>query len=282
MRGWFITVLVFWSLKASALELSVSASPPAPLGQWQEVTVQASFGPEASQLELEELEPSALYLEASPPQLSHRGQKWQQTWTWRALASEAGSFEVGPFKVNYLAGDKGQTAQAPAVTLKVQGTMPQDLPGSLGPVLPPFEPKYLIWALSAFWVLGLPLAFGLAQRRKGTAPKRLSPAQSALNRLTALQEQLDQGELKGFHVGLSEILKDYLSEAFNKPIKGQTTEEFLAAARSFAELSAEEKKALGAYFQLADQVKFAQYDPGRTLSAEALNEARRLIEQGAP
>lgn len=281
MRGWFwLLGLCCLAPGLQALELRSEGGGQAPLGQWAEVRLQAWASAEEEGLDLEPPVAEGLYLEEPRREIRFEAGRWQTTWTWRALASEAGDYAVGPFEVTYRTPSGPQRAQAPKVSLEVVGEPPAKLPKSLGPLKPRFEPKYLIWSLSGFFALGLPLAFGLARRRIAPAQPPQSPADKALDRLDRLREQLEQGDLKELHVGLSEVLKDYLSEAFGKPVKGQTTEEFLASARRFEELNPKQRQALGAYFQLADQVKFAQYDPGRTLSAEALAQARELVEQG--
>lgn len=150
----------------------------------------------------------------------------------------------------------------------------------------------LLWKPIVFGLLGLALLITLiiwlVKRKKKTpvkiAPKVIIPAyKTALERLSSLEEQKlwQQGEVKQFHVLLSEILREYIEGQFKIPALEQTTDEIMQSAR-YTDWDEELKQELRRNLFLSDMVKFAKEKPVASDNERALKFAFDFVIKTKP
>ncbi len=133
----------------------------------------------------------------------------------------------------------------------------------------------LVLAIVVYWLLKRP-----RNRRKIRETVRTkSPQLLAIEQLAALESQRlwERGALKAYYTELSRIVREYLERQYGFPALESSTEEVLQGAqRAVPSLLYDPLKAL---LQWCDLVKFAQATPPAHYHAQAMREARRLVEQ---
>ena len=117
--------------------------------------------------------------------------------------------------------------------------------------------------------------------RRTAARARETAYDRAAARLDRLRRQglPDAAALDAWYVELSDIVRRYIEARFGLKAPERTTEEFLAEAGRSAALSPPHKELLSAFLERCDRVKFARYSPGAGESEEALNLARRFLDE---
>lgn len=149
--------------------------------------------------------------------------------------------------------------QAPGITMGpgAGGAAPTPAPihDIVGPI--PFFSAPL-WVIVAV-LLAVAVAGGLfwwfAGRKK---PKPLTPRESALRELARLRSSLSEGTDHAFGVGVSDVLRRFLSEALGLAAPRQTTEEFLESLRGSLRFVPAEQEALAEFLHHSDYLKYAQ------------------------
>ena len=147
------------------------------------------------------------------------------------------------------------------------------------------------WWLLAPWLL-LAAAVGAGayylRRRMRTRPvaevakPKVPPRPHRLVALEALDELersslLERGEVKTWHVRVSEIVRTYVEGQLEVPALEMTTGELVAGLREAA-LGNRITDGFHAFLARCDLVKFAKLRPGAEASREALGVARSLVE----
>ena len=111
------------------------------------------------------------------------------------------------------------------------------------------------------------------------------PWAEALNLLKELRNALKEHKLNN-QVCLSkltDIVRNYLENRFNKKVASQTTTEFLSSLeKEKSPLSNEHKQFLKEFLQAADMVKFAKLPANESLIENALQKAEQLVESTTP
>ena len=117
--------------------------------------------------------------------------------------------------------------------------------------------------------------------RRTAARARETAYDRATARLDRLRRQglPDAAALDAWYVELSDIVRRYIEARFGLKAPERTTEEFLAEAGRSAALSPPHKDLLSAFLERCDRVKFARYSPGAGESEEALDLARRFLDE---
>ncbi len=102
----------------------------------------------------------------------------------------------------------------------------------------------------------------------------------ALDALRALvaRDLVAAGQVEQFFVLLSAIVRSYIEDAFGVHAPEQTTEEFLHNVSSAPAVAAH-RTALAPFLQVADEVKFARYEPDKAVIQRAFDTARDFIQQ---
>jgi len=207
-------------------------------------------------------------------------------------AFELGTLELPSFEVavenaeRHVLATDGWTVTVESVGLDEGG----DIRDVKGPLSIPRN-WWLLWP----WVAGALILVGLAvwwyrryQRRErpaaptARAPRR-PPHEIALEALARLEQEhlLDRGEIKAFHIRISEILRIYLEGRFGIDAMELVTDEVVDELGRTG-LDDAVVQAMRAFLDACDLVKFAKHTPAPGASREMLATARRLVESTRP
>jgi hypothetical protein len=208
------------------------------------------------------------------------------------VAWDAGSLEVPAMEVSATDADgKTLTARIPAASVTLTSLLGDDMPltelasGIRGPVDIGERPWWW-WAIAATAVVvGGVAVWKLMSRRAPDAPEPELPAgEWAMLELARLeQERLpERGEVEGFFVRLSDVVRAYVERRFAIAAPDRTTQEFLREAAHHPDLAGEHERTIGAFLRSADMVKFAAARPGTDTCDNALAAMRGFVERTAP
>lgn len=92
----------------------------------------------------------------------------------------------------------------------------------------------------------------------------------------------ERGEVDGFFVRLSDVVRTYIERRFGIAAPDQTTQEFLRAAGRNPELAGGHERTLAQFLRTADMVKFAAARPAGTECGRALDAMRGFVRATAP
>ena len=151
-------------------------------------------------------------------------------------------------------------------------------------IAPPVDysliPPWVVFlgAFVALTLLGL-LGWSIAQKRKPAQPPKL-PRQRALDALEQIAGNIERMSAYQFSIGVSDILRRYVTEQYALPLTRQTSVEFLNALRNSGSFSEEEKSLLADFLNRCDLIKFARYDATTADSQLLLEEALRFVKGG--
>ena len=112
--------------------------------------------------------------------------------------------------------------------------------------------------------------------RKRKIPAR-SPYEQAISALAALK--VSNAEVQQFYISLSDVLRRYIEGRFNIAATGQTTREFLNAAKQNPHLEHSDRTSLGSFLVAADLVKFALHEPSSEVTCDAIVQAELFIQE---
>jgi hypothetical protein len=174
------------------------------------------------------------------------------------------------------------------LAIDIASVLPQDsaekeLRGLRGP-LPETMARTRLLGI-ALPVLALLLAGGAwllfsRLRRQARLRIRISAFDVAMRRLDSLQERgwpkAEQAD--PFYVELSDIVRRYIEDRYGVRAPELTTEEFLREAKRELRLFTGDRELLQAFLSSCDQVKFAGYRPAESESRQALENARRFLQ----
>ena len=143
----------------------------------------------------------------------------------------------------------------------------------------------LLWALLAV-VLAGGAAYYLYRRRRVTPKSRPAVPRApprpfhelALEALRALEKSalLERGQVKEYHVRISEIVRRYIEGQFEVPALELTTGEVADGMRRAA-LGVPITESFRGFLERCDLVKFAKWRPGAEDSRELMGKARELV-----
>jgi hypothetical protein len=154
--------------------------------------------------------------------------------------------------------------------------------GVLGPV--GISPWWWLLVVFALAVVGAALWRDRRRKTQGPPPEpAIPPDQSALQKLQDLLAAglLEQGKIKEFYSGLSDIVRGYIEAAWKCPALERTTGELMRDLRRLNRLSSDQALQLRQLLEDCDLVKFAKFRPeeGEALKAHAL--AVQIVRSGA-
>ena len=210
----------------------------------------------------------------------------------------SGTYSIPALTVSYLEAKKGRTITE-ITTEEIQVPVLSLMGGDAGPVgikdirpplsLPPdrilqFMVVGLVIILAALAAAGF-LYWKKTAAASEPADSALRPEEIALQELTLLlkEDLLNKGEIKSFHLRISNILRRYIENRFALQAPERTTEEFLTEL-SLAEsaentLLGSHKSLLTDFLTQCDLVKFAKHEPTKAESEKTIIICREFIEK---
>ncbi len=138
--------------------------------------------------------------------------------------------------------------------------------------------KNVTFAIIASIATALALCLLLYRFFRGNKPA-VSPNERALSAIQELKEA--HLEVHSFYTSLSDIVRHYLEGQFHIAATGQTTREFLHAAKQNPRLEQTDRESLGSFLVAADLVKFARHEPGDNVNEDAIHRAEKFIQETA-
>jgi hypothetical protein len=114
---------------------------------------------------------------------------------------------------------------------------------------------------------------------------QISPDEIAYQELDKLlaDDLLTRGEVKLFHLRISDILRSYIENRFGLKAPERTTEEFLAELTQDLQMQKallkDHKRLLGEFLNQCDLVKFAKHEPSIEESGKTVVICREFIEE---
>jgi len=148
-------------------------------------------------------------------------------------------------------------------------------------IAPPVDYSFVpTWAifLACFVALSLiGLIVWLVKRRKPAVPPKL-PREIALEELERIGAEIEMTNPYQFSIGVSDILRRYVTHQYALPVTRQTSVEFLTALAKSSPFSASEKSLLEDFLNRCDLIKFARYEATSADSYLLLEEAMRFVK----
>ena len=180
---------------------------------------------------------------------------------WSKTDGERGSIVIDPIpiEIKSVAGDSLND-----MTLR-------DIKGAV----PLFTKSWLLVIVSVVVTLGVvvSLAFRLVKKNKPI----LTPYEKAIRDIAKLKES--NSDVQSFYTTLSDIVRHYLEGRFHISATGQTTREFLIAAKQNPHLEHSDRESLGSFLVAADLVKFARHEPSGKAMADAIQQAEIFVNE---
>ena len=167
--------------------------------------------------------------------------------------------------------------QQPGISYTQPSATPAPIHDIVGP-LPFFSGP--IWVIiAAFLVVALlgGLLWWFLIRKKD---KPLTSREAALAALGKLREQVAVGSDHDFGIGVSNVLRRFLGEAFGLAAPRQTTEEFLNSLQGSLRFLESEQAALADFLHHADYLKYAQGEATSDQRMALIESAESFVRSG--
>ena len=231
-----------------------------------------------------------LSAEFSPPVTVTDGGGLRSTATLVVTSFELGDLEIPSIAVPVTAPDGTvQTIVTNSFRIGVE-TIGLDESGDLRDIKGPLSLPRTWWRVLPWVLLALALAGGVAyylHRRGRAAPASAPPVprapprpyhELALEALRALEKSslLERGQIKEYHVQISEIVRRYIEGQLEVPALELTTQE-VAGGMQRAALGDRVTGAFRTFLERCDLVKFAKLRPGSDEARALMAQARELV-----
>ena len=231
-----------------------------------------------------------LAVKASPGQ--GRDKRPVRVFDVKLMAFVPGELRLPEIPITITGGGLQRTQESASITVFVSGVIADEKPSLKGPTSPvrvyQTDQRIVVAGLVALAVAALlALAILLRRVRKRSVAHAMrmqapeSPKKVALARLRVIEASgvIDSADRRTVYVELSEVVRGYLAAAFGVPALDLTTAEIAAElqARGHEEI----KKALVAWLEEADLVKFAGFRASPDDARQALYDVRLWIEKQA-
>jgi hypothetical protein len=155
------------------------------------------------------------------------------------------------------------------------------LPDDIRDIRPPYDlPQTWLWVAAGLAVLVAILAFAWLARWWLRRRARTSLLDLTLQRLQTTRPLMQAGDVPGFSVAVSDIVRTYVEQRFSVHARAQTTPEFLreALAPPGSPLKPYERQ-LGDFLRYCDLAKFARWTFAGTEMEAMLASAHRFVEE---
>jgi hypothetical protein len=208
------------------------------------------------------------------------------------VAWEAGPLEIPAITVSMTSADGTKTtATVPAVSVTLTSLIGSELPLTelaseiRGPV--DIDTRaWWWWAIAAGATVAAGAFVWWLMRRPTQQPvvTPVAPGEWARREFDLLESQRlpERGDVEGFFVRLSDVVRTYVERRYQIAAPDQTTQEFLSQAAHHPDLAGDNERTLGAFLRSADMVKFAAARPASDTCAHALTAMRGFVERTAP
>ena len=239
-----------------------------------------------------DLEPfEVLGAQAAAPQAA--GQNVRSTARFVLTAFDLGELEIPSFDVDVLLADGGRetlsTDRFGIEVVSVGADETGDIRDIRGPLSIPIGViSILFWVLILLAIIGaLTYAWRRRRRRPEAAPvvPQAPPrpahevALEALARIEA-SDMLVRGEVKEYHIAVSEVIRRYVEARFAVTALEMTTWEVLDGLER-AGVDEDVRSRLRRFLDRCDMVKFAKVRPTSDASREVLSDGRALVQHTA-
>ncbi len=140
--------------------------------------------------------------------------------------------------------------------------------------------RWILLAIGAVVLVALVVLLAMKLRRAAKL-RRMTPSERAFAELSDLLGRglPEKGLFKDFYIELTHVVRRYIERSHGIRAPEQTTEEFLAAAKSHPRFTPEVIARLADFLRSADLVKFAGVGSSASVADEAVRTARAYIEQ---
>ena len=214
--------------------------------------------------------------------------------TYTLAAFELGELEIPSFDVQVVGPDgETETLSTDAWVVEVL-SVGVDESGEIrdirGPLAIPLSLlRMLLLALAPLLLVALlyTLARRLRSRDEAAQPGRPAlerPAHEiALEALAVLEASgmLERGEVKEYHIEVSDVLRTYVERRFRVDALEMTTREVLLGLERVG-VDESFREGLAAFLDQCDMVKFARVRPGPEPSRQVLELGRRIVQRSVP
>ena len=142
--------------------------------------------------------------------------------------------------------------------------------------------RWILLAIGALVLVALVVLLAMKLRRAAKL-RRMTPSERAFAELSDLLGRglPEKGLFKDFYIELTHVVRRYIERSHGIRAPEQTTEEFLAAAKSHPRFTPEVIARLADFLRSADLVKFAGVGSSSSVAEEAVRTARAYIERDA-
>lgn len=234
-------------------------------------------------------------LDARTEPMRAEGDRATSSATFSMAAFELGELEIPSFEVTLLHPDgREETLETDRFGVEVV-SVGVDETGDIreirGPLAIPVSTLRLLAIVLVAALLGAALYALVRRLRKRedrsegrpAGPPPLPPHEVALRELARLEASplLERGQVKEYHIRVSEIVRRYLEDRFDVPALEMTTWEVLRGLES-AGVGADLRGDLKRFLDPCDRVKFAKARPDDDASRAVLALGREIVERTKP
>lgn len=206
---------------------------------------------------------------------------------------DSGRWDIPALKFEVMNGNVADSAFTGPLSIDVN-TVTVDTTKAFKPIKAVRTVGWSFWDYWLYFAIGISVAligvglfiyFRSKPKKVAVAPPVpvTPPYEIALQQLQQLQEEKvwQQGDIKQYYTRLTDILRGYFEQQFNIPALEQTTEELLQHIKPVTILNQQRDK-LRTLLSLADLAKFAKLAPTPEEHANAMVQAREIVEWTKP
>ena len=216
------------------------------------------------------------------------------TYQYRLEPFLSGTFPIPAFKFEFYdvnnPGEKHYELETEPIDIEVASLLGEQranlkISDIEGVVNMPEKASYLwVWLLSAVAIIAVAVSVIVYLKRKHVQElvRIFKPAHEiAYERLRILVSKnlIEDGKIKEFYEGISDILRHYIEHRFDLRAPERTTEEFLYEIQYTNVLSKSDKASLGEFLTHCDMVKFAKFNPTQEQIQTTFDLVKGFIEK---